>query len=307
MVSVPRTYQTSIDWSRSRTGFQGYPQNFVSYGTVGHTDSTPAYVRVEEGDVLIEVTLTPSGDEVVARLDTSAMSQGALYLPLSYGQRVVLLYPNGKNGDPLLIGRCSDASWPFPEEVAGVATAAEQRAPMFAFLKTGDGQLLAIETGAGGDVLIHSGASAQMKVSPGEQILMTGRTHLGSSADFGSAPTGSKVAENGFVEDGEEAGNYNPLPNTRGRPADGTTLVPPTPIVIPPPLTDTNARPYPQDGIVRFKDQLGSNVFVDPDFWAWLVAAATALAALPVPVTVPLPAQLFVAPYSSSLNTASDD
>jgi len=49
MVSVNRSFKRPLDWSRSRAGFQGYPECYVSFGTVGHNDNTPAYLRVENG------------------------------------------------------------------------------------------------------------------------------------------------------------------------------------------------------------------------------------------------------------------
>ncbi len=308
MVSIPRTFARSIDFSRARTGFQGYPENFISYGTVGHVERTTAYVRVEEGDVLVEVTLAPTGDEVVARLGCEVMSGGSTYFPISYGQRVVVGYPNGKNGDPVIISQCHDGAWPFPETVAGVRTTTSSgQGPMFAFMRTGDGQLLAIETGEGGDIVIHSGASAQIKVSPTEQILHTGRTHIGSDADFSSAPTGATVGDNGFVTEGDEAGNYNPTPNTNT--AISGTLIPPATIPLPPPQVDTQLRPYPADGIVRMKDQIQINPVTSPDFFAWLSVVHLQVELLLVPPATmpPLPASIRGKAVEASLNTAGDD
>jgi hypothetical protein len=83
MPSVPSSFIRGLDFSRSREGFRGYPKNAISYGTVGHLDLTPQYARVQDGDVLVEVTLEPSGDEIVSRLDTTAVDGGAVFFPLS--------------------------------------------------------------------------------------------------------------------------------------------------------------------------------------------------------------------------------
>ncbi len=299
--SAPR----SLDWGRVRAAMRGMPKNYISMGTVGHTDLTPAYARVEDGDVLVEITLVPSGDEIVARLTMTAVDGGGIYMPLSYGQRVVIAFPGGSGSDPVIVGRCGDSSWPFPDDVAGVSTGSGT-APMFAFYKTQDGQLFAIETGDGADVLIHTGASIQLKASGGEQIMLTGRTHIG--LDFSSAPIGSTVGKSGEVTPGTPAGAPNITTNTNK--------------TVPPPLK------LPADGIFRIKDTVQSNIVIDPDYWAytaaltaffaaWLTetnADPTLLAAYPVSITAAgtvastalLATTLTSQPASGSKHTASD-
>lgn len=282
MPHAPSTPRKGRDWGR--TSDPRMPKNYIAMGTVGHTDDTPSYVRIEGGDVFVEVTLTPAGDEVVARLDMSAVDGGGIYMPLSYGQRVVLAMPGGTGEDPVLIGRMNDSSWPFPSSVAGVSTGGTN-GPMFAFYKTQDGQLLAIQTGDGGDVLIHSGASAQVQVDPGEQILLTGQTHIG--ADFTAPPTGSVVGKNGTVTAGVAGTAFVPLPNTN------TTIPPPADVNIPP-------VPLPADGIFRIKDTVQSNITIDAAFWAWVIAVSAATAIASVPTT------LTSQPASGSKHTADD-
>ncbi len=310
MVSVNRSFKRPLDWSRSRAGFQGYPECYVSFGTVGHNDNTPAYLRVENGDVLVEVTLTPSGDEVVARLNTESMDQGGVYFPLAFGQRVVVAFPNASNSDGVILGRCSDESWPFPEQVSGVSTTNPEvtpdgttlQGPLFGFIKTGDGQILAIQTGDDGDLLLTSGASVRMEVSEGEQVLIRGRTHIGSEVDFEEQPTGGKVGEGGFIQQGEPGTPYEPPPNTN-------TIAAPPPILAITPVIDPfkGGNPYPADGVVRMKDTIQINGATAPDFIAWGLAVTTAVN-LAAPGSVPpFPLGIDGKPVSSSFNTTGDD
>ena len=280
-----RSYPRSIDFSHVRENTASPPHNFVSYGTVGHYDGTPAYVRIEDGDVLVEVTLNPSGDQVSARVDFDTVDGGGFYLPLSYGQRVVVGFPNGDSSEAVIIGRCSDKSWPFPDEVCDVATSSNgKNAPCFAFLKTQDGQLLCIETGTNADIVIHSGASVQLKATPSSQNLITGRTHIGSDVEFSSPPTAATVAEDGFVEEGEAGGLFSPAPNSKG-------------------TTNLKLQVYPADGVVRMDDGIVSNGITDPAFFAWVSAVSAAL----IPPIPTFPLQLKSAHESCSFNTVGDD
>jgi hypothetical protein len=274
-----------MDWSRAREQTKGFPKNFISYGTVGHMDATPQYARIEDGDVLVEVTLVPSGDEVIARLDFDSVDGGGSYFPVSYGQRVLVGFPGGETGDPVIIGRCSDASWPFPSTVAGIAAsdATGEAAPMFAFIRTQDGQLLAIESGDGADVLVHSGGSMQHKVNPGEQVLVTGRTHIGSGVDFATPPTGSTVGANGFVTPGEQGGAYVPAI------AINATIPPPAALLL------------PEDGVVRIKDRTQSNIAIDPGWWAYITALTAFVAAWTTETTA---AGILAPLYPSTLSAA---
>ena len=307
--SYSRSHRRSLDFSRVREQTRGFPKNFISYATVGHYDTTPAYARVEGGDVMVECTLVPDGDEIVARLDLDTVDGGASYFPVSYGQRLIIGFPNGENGDPVVLGRCSDKSWPFPNDVAGVKTndgaPGVNPAPSFAFIKTQDGQLLAIETGDGADIVIHSGGSSQVKVAPGEQNLLTGRTHIGSQADFSTPPTGATVAPDGFVKPGAQGGPFTPLPNTAI--SFGGVLTPvPVIVPVPPPQLDTRARPIPADGVFRMKDTIQINTVTAPQFYAWLTAV-DATARVLNPGLPPLPAGVDGRPTSASLNTVGDD
>lgn len=286
MPRVNNSYIRGRDWGR--TSDPRMPKNYISAGTVGHTNDTASYVRVEDGDVLVEVTLSPAGDEIVARLDMTAVDGGGIYMPISYGQRVIIAFPGGADGNPTLIGRLNDSSWPFPSSVSGVSTGGGN-APMFAFYKTQDGQLFAIETGDGGDIIIQSGASLQTRVSPSEQILLTGQTHIGPSVDFTEAPTGSTVGANGTVTTGTAGTNFVPTPNTN------TT--------IPPPLdTSTPPVPLPADGVFRIKDTVQSNVTTDAAYWAYTNAITAFIAAWATETTA---AGLLAPLYPTTLTAAT--
>lgn len=289
--------KSSLDFSQIREAVRGAPTNYLAYATVGHSDVTPTYARIENNQVYVEITLQPSGDEIVARLETGGGSdQAGFYLPLAYGARVIVGLPGGTGTEAIIIGRCNDAAWPFPETVAGVAThvpvpaPGHAPAPLWTFLRTADGYLLGIETGDGGDIVIHSGASVEIKVNSGEQILLKGPTHLG--ATFSSPPTGAAVTAGGEVTPGVQGAAFVPTPY----------IAPPYAPVIsgttPDPLT-------PEDGIVRMKDSVQSSIEDDPAFWAWVAAVSAAL--IPPIVAPAIPTSLTCSHRSASKHTASDE
>ena len=302
MKAPVRSHRRAPDFSRQREGYRGMPRNWLSYGVVGHSQGTPAYARVEDGDVLVEVTLVPSGEEVVCRLDTGSMDGGGFYLPLAFGQRVVVAVPYGRSGDLVIVGRVSDATWPFPEEVGGLDVSGRQ-APMLAFLKTADGQVLVLETGEGGDLLVRSGSHVKVEARPGAQVIVKGRTHIGASVDFEQQPEPATVGQDGAVDVGEPAQGYAPAPNT-----NPTT---------PPPTDPNTGLPLPADGVVRIKDRVQSNNAIDATFWAWVAAVQASLSAVIAAVnaqhnlalTPPpfVPTKLESLPMSGSANTCADD
>ena len=57
----------SGDPARSRRTGTG-DGNQIAWGTVGHDDPNPTFARIENGQVYVEVTLRPEGDEIIARL-----------------------------------------------------------------------------------------------------------------------------------------------------------------------------------------------------------------------------------------------
>lgn len=249
----------------------------MSLGTVGHASTTPQYVRIQDGKVMVEVTLVPSGDEVVATLACG----GGWYLGLQYGARVVVGLPGGSGGIPLILGLVTDGSQPWTPP-SGNYLAETPTTPLMGVLRTPTGQMLVLETGASGDLVIRSGASVLVQVDSGEQVLVQGRVHLGTGAAPSSPATPASVAPGGQVTSGQELGAYTPTTATN--------------VTIPPPAPGT-----PAEGIVRVKDTAQSNVAVDPDFWAWVVGV-TAASGYPGAV----PTTLTVQHASGSRNTCSD-
>lgn len=318
---MKRSHVRTPDYGRMGAAFRGKPKNYVSYGTVGHVDQTPQYARVEDGDVLVEVTLAPSGDEVVARLDFNSVDGGGFYMPLSYGQRVLVAFPQGEGGEAVIIARLADTAWPFPPDVADVPTESAGSAPMYCFLKTQDGQLIAIETGDGADFLVHSGGSTWQRVEAGEQHHIQGRTHIGSDAEPLVPPVPPQVAPGGFTTPGAGLQGYIPLPNSN---VDASTGIPIGPLI------DNLLRVLPEDGLVRIKDTVQVNSVTDKPFidfqiyvftWleaanivldsltgnAWSAALQAALGAAGVVAPTAPPLKADGKPISGSNNTASDD
>lgn len=288
----------------------GAPQrNFLVYGTVGHTDDltgapepTPQFVRLEQGQVFVEVTIQPDGDEIVARLGTAdAGPDSGQYLPLDFGCRVVLELMDGNPNRAVITARLWDSNCNFPSTVAGISTGAAGAtapnvgvaAPMWQFVKTPSGQLIAVETGTNGDWVVHvgTGGGVWMKVASGSAVHLDAIVHLGSAPL--TPPVGATVGP---------AGTQLPGVAMVPRPPILTPHVPPT--VPTPKLADLPPFVGDRDGIVRVKDSPQSDLTIDSTFWTWLTAAAAALAALGV--AVPTPLSITCDHRSGSKHTASD-
>lgn len=261
----------SVDFSRIRRPFQGKPTNAVSFGVVGHYDLNPAYARVENDKVLVEVTLVPSGDEIVAELGLEAQGNGfGFYIPVCIGCRVLVTFPGGEE-DPVIIKRLTDREFPFPTDVAGVPTlgapanplVGSTAAPQWAFLQTPEGTLLAIETGDDGDIVVKSGANVQIEVDAGQAIHLNGRTRIGTG--WIVPPVGASTGPAGETVPGVSSTAFVPTPHI-------PLPIPPTPLVAPPGTPDT--------GILRIKDDIQSDIAVDPDFWAWMIAVHAFIVAM---------------------------
>lgn len=241
-------------------------RNQIVYGTVGHEDPNPQYVRLEGGQPYVEVTIQPEGDEVSARVGLpGAGDKSGWYIPLEFGCRVIMELLDGDPQRAVITGRLYDETCAMPGTVAGVLTGAlgvsgavVAPAPNWQFVKTASQQMLAIETGTNGDVLIHAGASVHIKtgfagVLPG-QIHLDGTTRLGKPP--ATDPIGSQVGPAGV--------------NSPAIPAVPAALDAP-----PIPLPGAPA-PVPFLGqatsIIRAKDGVQSYVLVDPVFWAWITA-----------------------------------
>ena len=265
------TPRSSVDFSRIRRPFQGKPTNAVSFGVVGHYDQNPAFARVENNKVLVEVTLMPGGDEVVAELGMEAQGNGfGFYIPVTIGTRVLVAFPGGEE-DPIIIKRMTDREYPFPDDVAGVTTqgapanplVGSTAAPQWAFMQTPAGTLLAIETGDDGDVVVKSGANIQLEADPGQAIHLNGRVHIGES--WTTPPVGASTGPAGEVIPGASSVSHVPTPHI------------PTPISAIPSVAPAGT---PDDGIVRIKDDVQSDTTTDPDFWIYLQSVHAFLVAL---------------------------
>lgn len=250
----------SMDTSKIARVMQEPTGTSLAWGLVGHNEGTPQYVRIEEGQIYVEVTQQPQGDEIVARLGAPAAGpdQG-WYLPLSFGCRVVLEFVGENSQSAVIVGRLWDSECSFPNSVAGVQTGAagatqpevNVAAPLWQFLKTGTGELLAIETGSNGDILVHSAGSVEIKAASSGAIHLNGRCALGGEPL--TPPTGATVGSNGTT-------------------VPGVPMVPQLPDILPVPPPPPGIAPLPigQDAIVRQQQHYQSNILTDPLFWLFI-------------------------------------
>jgi len=280
----------------------------MTVGVVGGTAKTKNYVRIAGNRLLVEVTLQPSGEQIVATVDTGG-GENTFYMPIGYGDRVLVDWV-GDGGQAVILAKLNDGDGAFP--TFGVQPAEEGRVPMFTALKTGSGQLVLVESGDDGDILMHSGGSVQLRADSGYQLLLSGRTHLGEGAQFTDEPTGACVGDAGTTTSGKAGTPYEPV---AAAPKGG-----PIPPVVPP--GSTVPVPVPADGIVRVKDAILSASGVDPAYWNWLLGfVGVLLSWTPVPGdggaalktamttyigTNPVPTSLASEHRAGSLNTASD-
>lgn len=256
----------SIDPARGReTSLGDGDQVFLA--TVGHDDETPQFVRIEQGQPWVEIRIRPQGDEIMARVAVPAAGNGSGWHPtLSSGCRVLVVAPGGDLDEAVIVGQMWDDNCRMPDDVAGVSTGAVGKtgtasgpAAMWQFIRTPDGQLLAIETGTNGDVLIHAGASVQIKSGGQGAIHLDGSCHLGVSPVSG--PTGATTGPDGSQVEGTPATAHVPTPHSA-----------------PAPVPPDGINPYTgpaQDAIVRAKELYQSHAGIDPNFWAKLTAIAT--------------------------------
>lgn len=260
----------SPDPARMRRTTTTPQRTSLSYGLVGHTDPVtglpepnPQYVRLEQGQVWVEVTMEPSGDQIVARLAMpDAGPQSGAYFGLKFGCRVILELIGGNPQNAVISGRCGDLECAFPADVCGVQTGAAGAvapgvsvpAPTWSFIKTEAGQLIALETGPGGDILIHAPAgNVEIKAAVAAHIDAP-QVHLGEG--FTTPPVGGMVGPAGTEIPGVPGIPHVPIPAT-----------PPIPVPGPAP-----AIPYIglATSIIRAKDLYQSDISVDPIFWAFI-------------------------------------
>ncbi len=234
----------------------------IAWATVGHEEGSPEFVRIEGGQPWVEITIQPSGTEVSARLGLSSAGNGnGSYASLEHGCRVIITMVEGLPNSAVIVGQLWDDNCRMPGSVAGVSTGADDAtkdamisAPMWQFLRVPDGQLLAIETGPGGDILIHSGANIVLKTSGANAVHIDGTAHLGASLT--SEPTGATVGPDGSTIPGTPA--VARVPKTWSPPSS----VPPVYV------------PFVGDleSIIRASDAIQISIATDPVNWALLLA-----------------------------------
>lgn len=302
----------SGDPARQRRTSAPPQRRSLEYGIVGHYDPVaglpepnPQYVRIEQGQIWVEVTMEPSGDQIVARLALpDAGPQSGAYFGLKFGCRVILELIGGNPQNAVVAGRAHDLECAFPADVCGVQTGAAAAvapgvsvpAPTWSFIKTEAGQLLALETGPGGDILIHAPAGNVSIAAAATVHVDAPQVHLGQG--FTTPPVGGVVGPAGTEVPGVPGVPHVPAPAT-----------PPPPVAGPAP-----AIPYVglAHSIIRAKDLYQSDISVDPVFWTFI----TGLYAHPLVGPI-LAAAGIVLPLSSaskasgaggpgSLHTASD-
>ena len=297
----------AMDPARARRTLSPPERNFLCYGTVGHTDPltglpepNPSFIRIEQGQFFVEVTLQPDGDQIVARYGTDGAGEGAGdYATLEFGCRVIVDMVRGNPQNAVIRTTMNDANCRIPDDVAGVQTGAvgattpgvSVPAPLWRFIKLGQGQLLAIETQAGGDILLHSAGSTHLLAGAAGAHHLEGRVALGEAPL--TPPVGATVGPAGTTIPGVPALPFIPTPK------GPTTPAPPAAIV-----------PYIgfEDGIIRAKDDVQSYIAVDPAFWAWITAVGShpLIAAVAGPPPVALHCEHGGLGGPGSKHTASD-
>lgn len=274
------------DWSFTKELFTGPESNGLSYGVIGHADPSPAYLRITNNEVYVEVTLKPTGEEIIARVP---IAHGQPFGPLECGNDVVVAFPGTSGEDAVVLAKLSNNTNPLPETAGGI-TIPQEAAPVWYFLRTDDGQLLGIESGEGADICIHAGGSIRLSVNAGEQVLIAGRTHIG--ADFTTPPIGATAGPASAIIPGTPGVAFIPTPH------------------VPLPAAPLPLSPFvgPADGALRVKDSIQSDGLVDPAFWAWVLAVSAApqvVTAMASAGIIP-PVALTVAAKTASYHTVSD-
>lgn len=257
-------------------------------------EDTPAWIRWEQGEALVEVTLR-DGDKITARLGVPSTEQ------IYFDQQVVVALPDGDPQLAVIISTICDSRFPEPSTVCGVSTGAgdaTDRGQMFPastwqFMRLATGRMLAIQT-QGADVLVWSGGSVHIRSSsanaagaPDGAIHLDGRVALGVRPL--APPQGSEAASGGEEVPGVLATAYVPTPYAPAGPAA------PVPV------------PYVgfEDGIVRAKDAYQITPETDPDFFVWM-NTVNGLAMNPDPAPVCVTARISGENGDGSKHTASD-
>ena len=231
-------------------------ETHIAWARVGNLegDDDELWARVQGDKVFVNIIFETGmpGDEAVAELPVSKP------IELAPGDVVLVALANGDPNNATIIARMDVFENGLPNTVAGVSTGAAAAheinvepppiapAPAGMCMRTRAGRLLAIESGAGADVVIHSGAGVELK---GAAILLDGQVQVGRG--FATPPVGATAAP--------EISNDGITPGTPG-------VAP-----VPAPLAIPTLPPYAgaAEAVVRAKDEMQSNAAIDPDFWVW--------------------------------------
>ena len=228
----------------------GEYSNHVSLGVVAHDPEDPslAFVRIENGQVLVEVELAGDGDAVNAYLchSTTGASAGD-YFPVEPGESVVIVWPDAL-GSPYIIARLADVERSLAGSAAGIDTSGPAGfVRQFRWLRTPEGQIYVVQSG--GEMLLEGGG-AGVRIT-GAQVLLNGATHLG--ADFTSPPVPGEAVSG----------------------QDTTPSIPAAPFIPTPDfslsLDDPPPGPQLKNGIVRFADGVEANLLTDPTFFSFIL------------------------------------
>lgn len=249
--------------------YDGPGINEVAIATVGYEEDElqDRWVSFESGQVLVEVTMRTGNVGQRSRVRVAA---GVAFQDLRFGEQVAVALVGGNDVHGIIFARLNSLAAPVPATVAGIDTgvgASPQRGdqaagPMFSFFRGRDGRLLAIETGALADLVVHSGASVELA---GEVIHLSGLVHIGAS--FTSSPVPPTIGVQELPDTGAGVGV---LPGVPGVP------------FVPTPGGNPTLPPYvgPMDGIVRAKDLYQSCAPVDAAYWLYQVGLDTFVMAL---------------------------
>lgn len=242
--------------------------NYLAVATIGYEDEqSDAWISIRSGQLLVEVTYRTGNSGQRGRCRVAA---GLRFDDLEVGEQVLVGYVGGSDVHGVIICSLNHVTWPVPVSVAGLQTGgatanelyAEGPGPAFTFMRTRAGRPLAFESGQLADLLLHSGASVEIK---GAAIHLAGIVHLGSG--FASPPVPPTIAQQQAPDTGAGEGV---LPGAIGG------------VHVPPVGGNPTTPPYvgAATGLVRAKDRYQSNAAVDPPFWAYFLALDTLVNAL---------------------------
>lgn len=227
------------------------------------TGESEQWARIEGRKALVSIVYEtgPSGDEAEVEVAVEHLGR------LAVGSVILVALVNGDPSNCYLLAFVDVADDGIPDSVCGVQTGAELAAevdietppsvplPLWQWLKTNPGRLLAIQSGA--DLLVHAAGLVELKT---DEVHVQGRMIVGRG--LLTPPTGATVGIED-VDDGE-------VPGAPATPQPENLIGLPT---LPPYAGD-------QDAVVRAKDAYQSNAAVDPAFFTYQAALDVAYGAL---------------------------